>query len=86
MTSRKEPIKAESVLWSTANLMKGIYLTIVASGLYFGLKRDTDEIKSLLVEFRAEQKGIDDVQDVKINYIYSNWTSEFVKPDETKIE
>ncbi len=88
MATNKQPIKTESVLWSSANLMKGIYLTGVTCALYFGLKRDNDEIKSLLIEYRAKQTGIDNVQDVKINYLtnYLNRTAEFIKPKEVTIE
>ena len=93
----KNPIQTESVLWSSANLLKGIYLTGVACALYFGLKRDNDEIKYLLIEYQAKQNGIDNVQNLRLDNLERNVTDypalpvpyaskEFVKPDETKIK
>lgn len=60
MTAKqKEPIRAESMLWTTANMVKAIYLTGVACSLYFGLTAKFEQII-------ARQDGRDNVQDIRI--------------------
>lgn len=85
----KEP-RVESILWSTANVVKLTTLAVGFCSLYFALKSD-------MREFVATQMGKDNVQDVIIqghtrdindlNLIVNQYTSrEAVLPKKIQIE
>lgn len=76
MTSKKEPIKAESMLWTTANMAKAIYLTGALCAFYFGLRSEIREDK-------ATQRGVDNVQDTRLDYLEGKKVNLYpMKPDE----
>jgi hypothetical protein len=91
MTPKKpEPLQVESILWSTANVVKLTTLAVGFCSLYFALRAD-------MREFVATQMGKDNVQDVLIqghtrditdlNYKVNQYVSrEATLPKQTLIE
>jgi hypothetical protein len=58
----KEPTKAESLIFTPANMFKAIYITGIACGLFFGLRSEIRENK-------ATQTGVDNVQNLRIENV-----------------